>query len=43
MGQGPVPSFAPPNIPMGPVVNGGIIPAPGCLANFGLGVPEEFF
>lgn len=31
MGQGPVPSFAPPFSPVGPVVGGTNIPAPGCL------------
>jgi hypothetical protein len=29
MGQGPVPSFAPPHVPVGPVVGGTVIPMPG--------------
>lgn len=33
MGQGPVPTFAPPEVPSGPVVGGSIIPSPGCFAN----------
>ena len=32
LGQGPVPSFAPPTIPVGPVVGGSVIPTPGHLA-----------
>ena len=32
MGRGPVPTFAPPYVPVGPVVNGDIISAPGHLA-----------
>jgi hypothetical protein len=35
MGQGPVPSFAPPYVPVGPVVAGSILPIPGV---FNLGV-----
>ena len=31
MGQGPVPSFAPPVVPTGPVVAGSVIPAPGVV------------
>jgi len=31
LGKGPVPSFAPPYIPVGPVVNGDIISAPGII------------
>ncbi len=31
MGTGPVPSFAPPFVPVGPVVGGSIIPSPGVL------------
>jgi hypothetical protein len=31
MGRGPVPTFAPPAVPVGPVVNGDIIPSPGHL------------
>lgn len=31
MGQGPVPSFAPPYVPVGPVVAGSVIPTPGHL------------
>ncbi|MDA8140077.1 MAG: hypothetical protein M0036_15620 [Desulfobacteraceae bacterium] len=31
MGTGPVPTFAPPVVPMGPVVGGSVIPAPGVL------------
>lgn len=31
MGKGPVPSFAPPNVPVGPVVGGDIVEAPGHL------------
>lgn len=34
MGSGPVPTFAPPYIPVGPVVNGKIHPVPGILSNF---------
>lgn len=33
MGKGPVPSFAPPYVPVGPVVNGDIIPVPGHIAS----------
>jgi len=33
MGYGPVPAFAPPIVPVGPVVGGTIIPAPGPLAS----------
>jgi len=32
MGQGPVPSFAPPNVQVGPVVAGSILPTPGHLS-----------
>jgi hypothetical protein len=32
MGQGPVPSFAPPAVPAGPVVGGSVLPTPGHLA-----------
>jgi hypothetical protein len=32
MGKGPIPSFAPPYVPVGPVVGGDIISAPGHLA-----------
>ncbi len=32
MGQGPIPTFAPPYVPVGPVLNGMNIPAPGHLA-----------
>lgn len=32
MGQGPVPTFAPPMVPVGPVMNGTIIPSAGHLA-----------
>lgn len=31
MGKGPVPTFAPPFVPVGPVIGGDIIPAPGHL------------
>jgi hypothetical protein len=31
LGQGPIPSFAPPYVPVGPVLNGSIISAPGHL------------
>lgn len=31
LGQGPIPTFAPPYVPVGPVVNGQNIPTPGCL------------
>lgn len=31
MGQGPVPTFAPPYVPVGPVVNGTVIPRPGVI------------
>ncbi len=31
MGQGPVPTFAPPYVPVGPVVAGNVIPAPGVI------------
>ena len=33
LGKGPVPSFAPPYVPVGPVVNGDIISIPGHLAS----------
>jgi hypothetical protein len=33
MGEGPVPTYAPPQVPMGPVVDGNILPSPGCFAN----------
>lgn len=33
MGHGPVPTFAPPYVPVGPVVNGSVIAAPGPLAS----------
>ena len=33
MGQGPVPTFKPPLVPVGPVVNGSVIPTPGVLAS----------
>ncbi len=33
MGKGPVPSFAPPFVPVGPVVGGDILPTPGHLAS----------
>jgi hypothetical protein len=32
MGMGPVPTFNPPYVPVGPVVNGYVIPSPGHLA-----------
>jgi hypothetical protein len=32
MGQGPVPTFSPPYVPVGPVVSGTILPTPGHLA-----------
>jgi len=32
LGQGPVPTFAPPYVPVGPVVNGSVVSNPGCLA-----------
>ena len=32
MGMGPVPTFNPPYVPVGPVVNGAVIPSPGHLA-----------
>lgn len=32
-GQGPVPTFAPPEVPSGPVVGGSIIPSPGSFSN----------
>jgi hypothetical protein len=32
LGHGPVPSFAPPAVPLGPVVGGSVIPTPGHLA-----------
>jgi hypothetical protein len=32
MGKGPVPTYAPPYVPVGPVVNGDIISTPGHLA-----------
>jgi len=31
MGQGPVPTFAPPPVPVGPVVAGTVIPRPGVI------------
>ena len=31
LGKGPVPTFAPPYVPVGPVVNGSVIPTPGHL------------
>ncbi len=31
-GHGPVPGFAPPHAPVGPVVGGEVMPNPGCLA-----------
>jgi hypothetical protein len=31
MGKGPVPTFAPPFVPVGPVIGGDVIPAPGHL------------
>jgi hypothetical protein len=31
LGHGPVPSFAPPNVPVGPVVGGKVLPVPGCF------------
>ena len=31
LGQGPVPSFAPPSVPVGPVVGGTVLPVPGCF------------
>lgn len=31
LGKGPVPTFAPPYVPVGPVVMGSVISAPGCL------------
>lgn len=31
MGKGPVPSFAPPAVPAGPVISGSVVSAPGCL------------
>jgi len=41
MGKGPVPNFSPPFVPVGPVVAGSIIPAPGhLLAGSGLQVPR---
>lgn len=33
MGRGPVPTFAPPYVPVGPVVNGSVISAPGSLSS----------
>ena len=33
MGQGPVPTYAPPKIPTGSVVTGSIISSPGCFTN----------
>jgi hypothetical protein len=33
MGKGPVPTFAPPYVPVGPVVMGDIIPTPGHIAS----------
>jgi hypothetical protein len=30
-GQGPVPTFAPPSVPTGPVVGGSVIPVPGII------------
>lgn len=35
MGYGPVPTFAPPYVPVGPVINGSVIPAPGHLMTSG--------
>ena len=35
MGQGPVPSFAPPYVPVGPVVGGSVLSTPGHLASGG--------
>jgi len=32
LGQGPVPTFAPPYVPVGPVVMGSVISTPGCLS-----------
>ena len=32
MGKGPIPTFAPPFVPVGPVVNGDVLPIPGHLA-----------
>lgn len=32
LGHGPVPSFAPPHSPVGPVMGGEAMPNPGCLA-----------
>ena len=32
MGKGPVPTFAPPYVPVGPVVMGSVISTPGCLS-----------
>lgn len=41
MGKGPVPNFSPPFVPVGPVVGGSIIPAPGhLLAGGGLQAPR---
>ncbi|MBI1757076.1 MAG: hypothetical protein HYR64_08235 [Fimbriimonas ginsengisoli] len=40
MGKGPVPTFAPPYVPVGPVVMGDIIAAPGHLMNGVFGLPE---
>ena len=31
LGKGPVPTFAPPYVPVGPVVNGDVLPLPGVL------------
>lgn len=31
LGQGPVPTFAPPYVPVGPVVGGTVLPVPGCF------------
>jgi hypothetical protein len=38
LGQGPVPSFAPPYVPVGPVVGGSVMSMPGCIQGgpFGL-------
>lgn len=33
LGKGPIPTFAPPYVPVGPVVMGDIIPAPGHIAS----------
>ena len=31
LGKGPVPTYKPPYVPVGPVVGGEVIEAPGCL------------